>query len=385
MVGLSQKTHAMINPKFLNWARTTLGYNIEEAAKKIGIKTKKLENAENGIEFLTINQLIKVSEVYKRPIAAFYLKKIPKDISIPDFRLINTQNRNPLSALTKIGIRKIYEYKKNANELVKSEIKLKLKGKFDINSDPEIVTQKIQKDLEIDYDALKEMKNSKEAFYYWRNLIENQNILVFQLERIDLDQFRGFIFSEEPFPTISLNSKDSYNGKIFTLLHEFCHILLNEDSICIPNQFLNITNLNNAEIFCNSVAGELLVPKTLLLSQNLFQNHGNILEWSREELEKLSKIFKVSQEVILRRLLTLGKTSSHFYNEMRNYWKNQKFSIKKEGRGNYYINYISHTSPKYLNIVLDAFETKNVSTYEAIKYLGLRKEKTFNEIYSRIR
>lgn len=64
---------ALANPRMLEWGRSTVGLNVERAAKKIGVKPATLSSWESGEAKSTIPQLRRVAAAYKRPMAAFYL------------------------------------------------------------------------------------------------------------------------------------------------------------------------------------------------------------------------------------------------------------------------------------------------------------------------
>src|SRR5688572_33294625 len=58
-----------------------------EAVARIGVHRNQLADWEDGIELPTVAQLRKISEVYRRPLAAFYLPEPPTDFHVPhDFR-----------------------------------------------------------------------------------------------------------------------------------------------------------------------------------------------------------------------------------------------------------------------------------------------------------
>ena len=127
---------------------------------------------------------------------------------------------------------------------------------------------------------------------------------------------RGFSISERQLPCIVLNSHDALNGKIFTLIHEFSHILLHNGGICDLENYRNPLNENQMiETFCNYIAGATLVPANALLANSLVRQKERA--WSETDLNNLASIFSVSQEVILRRLLTLGRTTEEFYIQKR--------------------------------------------------------------------
>lgn len=44
--------------------------------------------------------------------------------------------------------------------------------------------------------------------------------------KLDLQEFRGFVLIDDMAPLVFINKKDSFNGMIFTLIHEVGHVLL---------------------------------------------------------------------------------------------------------------------------------------------------------------
>jgi len=129
---------------------------------------------------------------------------------------------------------------------------------------------------------------------------------------------RGFSISEIPYPTITLNRSDSPLGRIFTLIHEFSHLLLDKGGLCT----LTVNDENHFEIekFCNAISGAALVPEFLLKNIEIVKNQEKEKEWEYDELDYLKKIFWASHEVILRRLLIIEKTDTAYYQKKRKYW-----------------------------------------------------------------
>ena len=69
---------AQIHPELLVWARTTAGLTQEAVAKKVQIKPQLLQDWESGAANPSIAQLRKLGEIYKRPLAVFFLSQPPK-------------------------------------------------------------------------------------------------------------------------------------------------------------------------------------------------------------------------------------------------------------------------------------------------------------------
>ena len=111
-----------------------------------------------------------------------------------------------------------------------------------------------------------------------------------------------------------MNAKDFPRGRIFTLIHEVAHIAVNLGGLCDLHD--NHGDSGELESIFNNVAGELLVPSDALLSEQTVLSNKSF-EWPDSLLKDLANQFMVSREVILRRLLELGRTTQAFYRKKR--------------------------------------------------------------------
>ena len=73
--------------------------------------------------------------------------------------------------------------------------------------------------------------DEKEALNEWRKAIEKLGILIFQIS-MPVEESRGFSLADGKVPAIILNPQDSVKGRIFSLLHELGHILLDKSGLC---------------------------------------------------------------------------------------------------------------------------------------------------------
>src|SRR5437867_956820 len=70
---------AMIKPDVLVWARERAGLTVGLSAAKAGVEPATLVAWEKGESQPTIPQLRKLGEIYKRPLAVFFLAQPPTD------------------------------------------------------------------------------------------------------------------------------------------------------------------------------------------------------------------------------------------------------------------------------------------------------------------
>jgi len=366
---MSQQSSAIINHNMLKLAREQSGYSIEEAAVS-GISSDKLAKAERGEDYLTFKQFLILANKYKRPPAFFYLKEIPKEKLINDFRtleskkikyspllrdsIIITRNKRELAV-------KFQEYdKKYDYDFIKS-----ITEKDNIDE----VAKKILNLLNLDISLRKKWRTKYDALNGWKKAIEELGVLIFQISYISVDEMRGFSFSDIPYPTIILNRSDSPFGRIFTLLHEFCHLMLKKGGLCTYGEKDELHN--SIERFCNAVAGEVLVPENELRELSLVGNHSSTDDWESSELNSLQKKFWVSHEVILRRLLYIKKTTKEYYKQKRDEWNSFQPIVKEDIREKKFQVVLRTHSKNYIKIVLDSMNNNNITLHDVSYYLNM--------------
>jgi Zn-dependent peptidase ImmA (M78 family) len=180
---------------------------------------------------------------------------------------------------------------------------------------------------------------------------------------------RGVSLGEQPLPIIALNAKDWPNPRIFTLLHELVHIALYEGGVC---EWSPPTGLPEVEVFCNHVAGAILVPAEVIAEDPIMRRHGKQEEWADQELGALARRFSTSKEVILRRLLVIHRTSLAFYRQKRD----EFLLSERPSSGSAVVSYprrvVSKLGKAYIEIVLGSYYQRKISLAEAAEYLGVK-------------
>lgn len=305
-----------VNPDVLVWARKNSSLDIDIAASKIKVKIEQLRAWESGDDKPSIAQLRKLANIYKFPISVFFLSVVPKNFSVmKDFRHLPEYMPAKFSRQLQLEIRKVQQRRETAIELQSSlvdEIST-FDKKVSLEDDVRNSALKIREILYLDINKQKKWSNPRIAFNEMRYLVENTGILVFEVDNVDIQEMRGFAIAEKIMPVIAINRKDSFNGRIFSLLHEFVHILLGQGGISNSSYYDDTEE--KVEVFCNKLAAEILVPSSIILSNPYIKTGKQ--RYSDSEILAIAKNFSVSEEVILRRLLTLEKISNSFYKEKR--------------------------------------------------------------------
>jgi Zn-dependent peptidase ImmA (M78 family) len=91
--------------------------------------------------------------------------------------------------------------------------------------DEEVVGRRIREALRISWEGQLGWNGPYAALNRWRSAIEDQGVMVFQTGDVELSEMRGTIIPHGPLPVILINNPDAPHGRVFTLIHEFCHIL----------------------------------------------------------------------------------------------------------------------------------------------------------------
>lgn len=313
--------------KVLKWARETSGLSEEIAAKRIGLKPEILEQWEGKEATPTPRQLEKIADVYKRPVASFFLEDPPEERPLPvDFRSLGTE-QSSFSPKIRFAIRR-------ARWLVSAYLDFARDFSIPPATIPKIREQGPER-LAI---SMRELvgastaptrgKQPSEALTIWRGILETKGFLVFQFS-IPVEEARALSLVEE-YPIILLSSKDSYPARVFSLFHELAHILLHRPGLCIPEIGRPRTASLDIERLCNSAAGLALVP-----SQDL-GSHPVVSELRRgsdlhESLEPLARYFGVSRQVILRRLADIQIISWAVFGQMMDILR-AEFEAQEERR-----------------------------------------------------
>ncbi len=304
-----------VNPQVMKWARESAGADFEALQKRLNVSTKTIAEWEEGNKKPTLTTLQKLARYYKRPLAIFFLPEPPQEPPLPrDFRVLPEGQRKPLSMKARRAIRRARRVQTLATELMemdpdKGELKVDV-GKLTTRDNAEMIATSERERIGITVDKQFKFKNSYEAFDSWRKALESLNVVVYQA-RLPVNEIRGFSILNHKLPIIVISISDAINARIFTLFHEYAHILLGISGICIPSE--SHDDNQDVERFCDQFAGAFLVPRQNLEREDCARRVHSQSAIDDDCLNELARKFKVSNQVILRRLLDCSLTSRHEY------------------------------------------------------------------------
>jgi len=346
---MSRSFEVDVNSNIIKWARENAGWNIEEIASK-----------------LTYRQLELLSKYFKRPLSVFFLPKPPYEEPIASSFRVLPKSENLYSKEFRLALRKSRYYQSVARELMNAmgyDVSSPI-NKYSLSDSPKTAAQKERENAGISIEKQLKWENAYEAFNNWRKIEEN--ILIFQF-KFPLKDARGFCLMGSP-PIIVINSSDNILARIFTLFHEYAHVLLGISEIYTEE----IITDRKIEEWCDSFAAEFLIPSNVVKEDPDFQILIQLKENVLEILEELSRKYKVSKKAILVRLKTLNLISHKQYKafiqaiEEKPTEEKKFFFLSPEKRC------IQEKGEKFISTVLEGKEKGIITTHEAIEYLSIK-------------
>lgn len=381
------RVKAQITPELLEWARLSAGLSPDEAAQKVSKTTtgERILAWENGKDKPTIPQLRKMAQAYRRPLSIFYLPERPKDFQpMHDFRRMPGEAENILSQVLRREIRAAYQRRELALELLEDldEKPSVFTLSTTLNDEPEIVGLMIRDALKVSYEEQTLYKNRVNSFRYWQRKIEEFGVLVFQVPRIPKSEMLGFSIAEPVLPVIAVNMKGK-RGRVFTAMHEFAHLMLRRSGLCDHDEdSFRPPEEQGVEVFCNAVAGAALVPSRDLLREPIVAAKGSGRNlWDEEEINTLAGRYGVSQEVFVRRLLTLKRITNEFYQQKRNEYLAIYKRLEEQEKENQKDQDIRRNMPRetitklgspFVSLVLNNYYRDHITLSDVSDYLGVR-------------
>jgi len=294
------------NGEVIRWAREISRKSISEVATVLKVTPDDVRSWEIGTSPIRLTKLKRLGSLYHRPIAFFFAHTPPQvNLITPAFRTFDSIKQDTLSEKTLLALRKSTENRELYKFLLEE---LEEKYSFDfpkvsINDDPDLFSKRIRRRLHIPNNIHDKFKDKYTALKFWINLVEQHGLLIFQYSLPERE--RGFCLSENENlpPVIVMNSGEYSAGRIFTIFHELCHLLIKENPQSISHRKL--------EEYCNNFAGAFLVQKENLMES---KNREKFLEeFSDFWLDRLAGEFRVSHDVVLRRLLIFKDITQPFY------------------------------------------------------------------------
>ena len=368
---MNKELQINVNPSVLAWARKSLEYDPKYVAQELEMDYEDFKKLEKGTTKPTYEQLLQMSQIYKRPLAALLVTEVPEEKPRPkDFRTVRSDELDNFQDKTLLAIRR-------TRGLVAAAIALR--KELGISFPAWIHTASLKDDAEkcagiyrklFKVSSINKFENTDDALDFLIAEFEKYGILVFQVT-LTQDEVRGFSLTDEQVPVIVIRrGGEQATAKIFTLFHELGHILLHEGGICNLKENSGAPQI---EKWCNQFAAEALVPiKELLAEKNVRDQAkaGNKF-WATTTLVSIGKGWHVGPEVILRKLFSEGLTTKKFYEEKHKKWLSQKPFGRGGGSRDRVKEKVIEKGKTFVHLAVKAYDEKKITLKDFVDYLDI--------------
>jgi Zn-dependent peptidase ImmA (M78 family)/DNA-binding XRE family transcriptional regulator len=360
-----------VNGAVLEWARKAAGRSVSAVANRLGVSEQTVQQWEAGAKPPAWTSLRRLANFYQRPLAALLLSEPPQDPEVPaDFRTLPAAQKK-LSSETLLAIRTSRWLQSRAVEMrqeLDSEIAY-MARRVKTTQNVETLARELRRSLDIDLEQQIQWQSSHEAYRGWRDSLEELGILVFQFP-FPISEVRGFSLFDPRCPVVVVNEADEPIARVFTLLHEYAHLLLQEPGICLPQASMT-SQADNVEPFCNRLAAAILIPESEIVNSRMPIT-------SETQVKQLARKYSVSKYVALFRLVGLDQLSRRRAQAIEKQWRaadaarRNKLQRSRTG-GASAVNICRRRRGKsFIELVQRAERRGVITRHDVVTYLGVK-------------
>jgi len=364
-----------INPNRLQWCMNTLEIDLKVLSLDVHIAKHTLDKVMENQQVLSVNQLEKIANYFKRSLL-FFLD--PNEVSeekiySPQFRTIN--NQKPIhSPKLRAFVERVEKQRQVYIGLMEDlEEPLNKDWYPNINMDT--------KDIKAVSATARQWLNItvSDNFDAMRQAVEDKGIMVIVSNgyngkwQIDKDNpVRGFSLYYDILPIIVVKKQLSKGAQAFTLMHELAHLLLHKESAIDDEE--DFHSYQGMEKEANEFAGNLLIPDVFLNEIDI----NALLNLEIAEYDNFLADYKrrwcVSGEAILVRLLINNKIPQQLYQSYKSFKKQQAVIESRKETGKIPRTY-RHREPinvfgkPFVYAVFDSLHNQKITLAKASTYL----------------
>jgi len=371
---IAQMPEVPVNPKVLQWARTVRGLDVEAAAKLLGIPSDDLHSYESGKKKPLVGFLRRMSNKYRINFSSLLMPEpLPITKRPADHR--ERFGRHPLSIDTIVAMEEVAEALETFED-ISSEIRgivprLNI-GVAALTEDTEDVAARERKKFGVSMEEQRSWRSLTSARRHWRHRIEDRGVFTYMIP-LPLEELSGFSILNDGLAAICVNDKEPTEGaKIFTLFHEYCHLLLRQTGVSDEN------DRNGVERFCNQFAASFLIPFDML-REIISEIIGDIdipYDFSDSQVKKIARRFRVSNRAVALRLERTHLAPTGFYGKRTGPWDIPVERVRvtsKRGPSAIQIR-VKRIGRLHAATVLEAVRRHAINSFDASQLIGLRPD-----------
>lgn len=347
----------------IEWARIFRGLSPEEAAEKMGLTVNELIEIEAGTRLPTLTQFVKFGQAYQLPLATLFRRTAPKEPEeLPDFRTfegVRPRKRFDFNvALSNVrSLQATLRILKSEDDLFQpAHLR-----QYDHSGDPFAQGEKERRAIGV---SVRQQINwsVENGFRHWRAVIERTGVSVYLQNFDETDSLGCAIWEDRDLPAILINKAiRAENAWIFTLIHEYAHLLIRKPGISDQNR------RNPIEAFCNRFAAAFLMP-TAALRWLLPEWPDRPIQWADQTIRNAAQQLKVSAQALAIRLEELDRAPAG----LNRRFATRDVAPRKDSTGGGYVRTrLSEIGGRYTTSIISALERDVIDNVHASQALGL--------------
>lgn len=380
-----------VKTNILKWVLETSSDLLSEKWKN------KIESWLTGKRMPTIVQLRDLSKASHISFGDFFLDNPPKsDLPLLNYRTINNSkvinpSKDLIEVVNQMELRVDWLQDYYQNEGLEA-ISFVGQGRTKTNLSVEEKAKSI-----LSYFELKSgwNLNTKDAFNFLKNKVEDARITVIlgsyvgrqNRRSLNIEEFRAFVLVNDYAPLIFINTRDSQNARLFSLVHELVHIWMG-DSELFNNNFVSFPQYlkPTSEQEINKIVEQILFPKNKFMQ--IWKNKKNT-DSKVNQVYLTAKQFNTSPiatAIVARRYhLVNQKIISQIKIETAKNTEKRREKQRKSHVGPLYYDLIlTNLDHNFARSVINSTESGQTSYTEAFNLLGVPGNKGYQEIKSRL-
>lgn len=359
-----------VTPSILTWARERAGYKVDELAATWDPPVD-IAGFECGEAKPTYRQIENIADKLQLPVAAFFLPEPPDWPPIEQsFRTLGSEQFAEIPPRIRLLLHKARGFQIGLDELNGGRNPAQRQIVRDLplhpTTDPVIAAARIRDFLEVSTEEQFGWKSASDALKAWRKSLHTVGVAVFKDAFGDND-FCGFCLYDAEFPLIYVNNSNSYTRQIFTLFHELAHLLFHTSGVDKDSGFRSqlTDDWQRIETLCNRLAAEILVPHEALMRKIDHEKAYKI------QAEELSRRYRVSREVILRRILNAGLIKPNEYKATVQQWSSEP-RMNQSGGPTFYVKKLAYLGEEYVSLAFERYYEERINDEELAEFLDIK-------------
>ncbi|QNO38652.1 ImmA/IrrE family metallo-endopeptidase [Protaetiibacter sp. SSC-01] len=197
----------------------------------------------------------------------------------------------------------------------------------------------------------------------WSLALQERGIYV-SMRRLEDATVRAFSLVSGEQAVVVADTQDVPYARIFSLLHEYTHVVLRTAGVC------DLDDYDTVERYCNAVAATVLMPGALLRRELPKRTWGTSIEADEKEIAALANRLGVSKASLLIRLRDYGTLSQEQYDVLERRRSERRGGDEKPG-GTYYPAAINKVGRRFARGVVGAYEAGTIDRQDASTLLEI--------------